>query len=172
MLYAAATLARSDGDRDWQRRAISQPAGANHRAVPAGAPPDIIARILGNKLAEQLGQPVIVDPRPGASGVIAAEIAKNAAPDGYTLLLAGSTLFAMLPALKPKLPYDPDKDFVALSRVASVALAVAVHPSLGAGTVADLVKLAKARPASSTTDRPATARRHISQARCSTYWQA
>ena len=111
-----------------------------------GAPPDIIARIVGNKLIEQIGQQVIVDTRPGASGVIAAEIAKNALPDGYTLLLAGSTLFAALPALKAKLPYDPDHDFVALSRVATAAQVVAVHPSLGVGTVADLVKLAKARP--------------------------
>jgi tripartite-type tricarboxylate transporter receptor subunit TctC len=111
-----------------------------------GAPPDILARIIGNKLAEQIGQPVIVDPRPGGSGVIAAEIAKNATPDGYTLLLAGSTLFATLPALKAGLPYDINKDFVALSRVASVAQVLAVPASLGVGTVSDLVKLAKARP--------------------------
>lgn len=113
---------------------------------PPGGPADIIARIVGNKLTEQLGQQMIVDLRPGASGVIAAGIAKTAAPDGYTLLLAGPTLFATLPALKSRLPYDADKDFVALSRIAAAALAVAVHPSLGAGTVADLVKLAKARP--------------------------
>ena len=113
---------------------------------PAGGPADIVARILANKLTAQLGQQVIVDARPGASGVIAAEIAKTAPPDGYTLLLPGSTLFASLPALKPKLSYDPDKDFIALSRVASAANVVAVHPSLGVGTVADLVKLAKARP--------------------------
>jgi tripartite-type tricarboxylate transporter receptor subunit TctC len=111
-----------------------------------GAPPDILARVVGNKLSEQIGQPVIVDPRPGASGVIAAEIAKNATPDGYTLLLAGSTLFATLPALKPGLSYDVDKDFVSLSRVASVAQVLAVPSSLGIGTVSDLVKLAKARP--------------------------
>jgi tripartite-type tricarboxylate transporter receptor subunit TctC len=111
-----------------------------------GAPPDIIARIVGSKLAEQLGQPVIVDPRPGATGVIAAEIAKNATPDGHTLLLAGSTLFATLPALKPKLPYDIERDFVALSRIATVAQVLAVHPSLAVSTVADLVRLAKARP--------------------------
>ena len=115
-------------------------------AFPPGSSPDTVARILGNKLTEQLAQPVIVDSRPGGSGVIAAEIAKSAPPDGYTLLLAGTTHFGLLPALKPKLPYDPDKDFVALSRVASVAQVVAVHPSLGAGSVADLVKLAKARP--------------------------
>jgi tripartite-type tricarboxylate transporter receptor subunit TctC len=113
---------------------------------PSGSVSDTAARILGNKLSEQIGQPVIVDTRPGASGVIGVEIAKNAPPDGYTLLLAGLTAFALLPALKPKLPYDPDKDFVALSRVASVVNVVAVHPSLGVGTIADLVKLAKARP--------------------------
>lgn len=113
---------------------------------PPGSSPDIVSRILGNKLTEQLGQQVIVDARPGGSGVIAAEIAKTAPPDGHTLLLVGPTLLATLPALKPKLSYDPDKDFVALSRVASVANVVSVHPSLGVGTIADLVNLAKARP--------------------------
>jgi tripartite-type tricarboxylate transporter receptor subunit TctC len=111
-----------------------------------GSAPDIVARILGNKLTEQMGQQVIVDARPGGGGVIGVEIAKNAPPDGYTLLMMSPGPFAALPALKPKLPYDPDKDFIALSRVASVAFVVVVPPSLGVGTVADLVKLAKARP--------------------------
>jgi tripartite-type tricarboxylate transporter receptor subunit TctC len=115
-------------------------------ALPAGGAPDVIARILGNKLSEQLRQSVIVDARPGGSGVIAAEITKTAPPDGHTLLLAGTGLFAALPALKPRLSYDTDKDFTALTRVASVTNVLAVHPSLGIGTVADLVKLAKARP--------------------------
>ncbi|HEV7390311.1 MAG TPA: tripartite tricarboxylate transporter substrate binding protein [Burkholderiales bacterium] len=115
-------------------------------SLPPGGTPDVLARILGNKLTEQTGQPVIVDSRPGASGVMAVEIAKAAPPDGYTLLLAGTTNFATLPALKPKLSYNIDNDFLALSRVASVANVVAVHPSLGVSTVADLVKLAKARP--------------------------
>ena len=113
---------------------------------PPGSVSDTVARIVGNKLAEELGQPVIVDARPGGTGVIGVEIAKTAPPDGYTLLMASTSVFALLPALKPKLPYDPDKDFVALSRVSSAAFVVAVHPSLGVGTVADLVKLAKARP--------------------------
>jgi len=115
-------------------------------ALPAGGAPDVVARILGNKLSEQIGQPVIVDSRPGGSGVIAAEITKNAPPDGYTLLLAGTTVFATLPALKPRLSYNIDKDFTALTRVASVTNVLAAHPSLGVGTVAELVKLAKARP--------------------------
>jgi tripartite-type tricarboxylate transporter receptor subunit TctC len=111
-----------------------------------GSTTDTVARILATKLTEQLGQQVIVDTRPGGTGVIGVEIAKNAPPDGYTLLAAGTANFATLPALKPKLPYDPDKDFVALSRIVSSSNVVAVHPSLGVGTVADLVKLAKARP--------------------------
>lgn len=115
-------------------------------ALPPGGAPDIIARILGNKLTEQLAQQVIVDARPGGSGVIAAEITKSALPDGYTLLLAGTTVFATLPALKPRLSYDPARDFIVLSRVASVALVVAVQPSLGIGSVAELVKFAKGRP--------------------------
>ena len=113
---------------------------------PPGSTPELVARILGSRLVEQLGQQVVVDPRAGGSGVIAVETAKNAPPDGYTLLLAGTTAFATLPALKPKLSYDVDKDFVVLTRVASVSNVVAVHPLLGVGTVADLVKLASARP--------------------------
>jgi tripartite-type tricarboxylate transporter receptor subunit TctC len=115
-------------------------------SFPAGGASDTVARIVGNKLAEQLGQPVIVDARPGGSGVIGVEIAKSAPPDGYTLLMATVNTFALLPALKPRLPYDPEKDFVALTRVASAADVIAVHPSLGVGAVADLVKLAKVRP--------------------------
>ena len=115
-------------------------------ALPAGGAPDIVARILSNKLSEQLGQSVIVDARPGGSGVIAAEITKNAPADGYTLLLAGTTVFATLPALRPGLSYNVDKDFTALTRIAWVTNVLAVHPSLGVGSVAELVKLAKARP--------------------------
>src|SRR5688572_2721453 len=113
---------------------------------PPGGAPDIVARILGNKLTDQFGQQVIVEQRPGASGIIGVQIAKTAAPDGYTLLLVGTTLFSTLPALKPQLSYDPDADFIALSRVASAALVIAVHPSVAVNTVAELVKLARARP--------------------------
>jgi tripartite-type tricarboxylate transporter receptor subunit TctC len=115
-------------------------------SFPAGGASDTVARILGNKLGEQLSQPVIVDARPGGSGIIGVEIAKTALPDGYTLLMATINTFALLPALKPKLSYDPDKDFVALTRVSSGSDVIAVHPSLGVSTVAELVKLAKARP--------------------------
>jgi tripartite-type tricarboxylate transporter receptor subunit TctC len=115
-------------------------------ASPPGGSPDILARVVGTKLSEQLRQQVIVDNRAGASGVIGTEIARNAAPDGYTLLLVTSTSFASLPALKTKLPYDADRDFIALSRIAWVANVVTVNAGLGVNSVADLVKLAKAKP--------------------------
>src|SRR6185436_14878285 len=84
--------------------------------------------------------------RAGASGVIAAEIAKTAAPDGYTLFVATTTTFASIPVLKKNLPYDPEKDFIALSRIAWVSNVVVVYQELGVDTVSDLVKLAKAKP--------------------------
>ncbi len=112
----------------------------------AGSSQDILARVLANKLSQQLNQQVVVDARAGASGLIAIDIAKTAAPDGYTLVAATSTLFSGLPALKPKLSYDPDRDFAPLSRMASVANVLTVNASLGVETAADLVKLARAKP--------------------------
>ncbi len=111
-----------------------------------GSSQDVVARILGNKLSEQLGQQVVVDARAGASGIVGIELAKAAAPDGYTIVAATSTLFASLPALKPKLSYDADKDFAPLTRMASVANVVTVNAGLGVESVADLVKLAKTKP--------------------------
>lgn len=113
-----------------------------------GGSPDILARIVGNKLGEQMKTQIVVDTRPGGSGIIGVEIAKGGAPDGYTLLLVTSTTFASLPVLKKKLPYDPDRDFIALSRVARVANVVTVNKDIGVNNVADLVKLAKSKPGS------------------------
>ena len=113
---------------------------------PAGGSPDILARIVAGKLADQMKQQVVVDNRSGASGVIGMEIGKNAAPDGYTLLLVTSTTVASLPALKKVLPYDADRDFIAISRIAWVANVVTVNAKLGVNSVADLVKLAKDKP--------------------------
>jgi tripartite-type tricarboxylate transporter receptor subunit TctC len=115
---------------------------------PAGGSPDLLARIFGSRLSEQLKQPVIIDNRGGASGIIGVEIVKNAAPDGYTLLLATSTVFGALPALKSKLPYDVDRDFTHLSRIAWVANVATVNADLGVNSVADLVRLARAKPGS------------------------
>jgi len=111
-----------------------------------GSSPDILARLLGAKLTEQMGQQVVVDNRTGASGIIGVEIAKNAAPDGYTVLVGSTTVFAALPALKSNLTYEFDRDFQPLSRIASVANVMVVQPSLGVTTVADFVKHAKVNP--------------------------
>jgi tripartite-type tricarboxylate transporter receptor subunit TctC len=113
---------------------------------PPGGSPDILARIVSQKLSEQLGQQVVVDNRGGASGIIGVESVAHAAPDGYTLLLVTSTTFGALPALKKNLPYDAERDFTPLSRIAWVANVATVHPKLGANSVADLVRIAKERP--------------------------
>lgn len=113
-----------------------------------GGSPDILARIVGNKLGEQMKTQIVVDTRPGGSGIIGVEIAKGGAADGYTLLLVTSTTFASLPVLKKKLPYDPDRDFIALSRVAWVANVVTVNRDIGVNSTADLVRLAKSKPGS------------------------
>ncbi|MDX2223354.1 MAG: tripartite tricarboxylate transporter substrate binding protein [Rhodospirillaceae bacterium] len=113
-----------------------------------GGSPDILARIVGNKLGEQMKTQIVVDTRPGASGVIGVEIARAGAADGYTLLLVTSTTFASLPVLKKKLPFDPDRDFIALSRIAWVANVVTVNKDIGVNNTADLVRLAKAKPGS------------------------
>jgi tripartite-type tricarboxylate transporter receptor subunit TctC len=113
---------------------------------PPGGSPDILARIVSQKLTEQLGQQVVVDNRGGASGIIGVEAAARAAPDGYTLLFVTATTFGSLPVLKKSLPYDVEKDFVPLSRIAWVANVVTVNAKLGANSVADLVRIAKERP--------------------------
>jgi tripartite-type tricarboxylate transporter receptor subunit TctC len=113
---------------------------------PAGGSPDILARIVSARLSEQMKQQVVVDNRGGASGIIGVEIVKNASPDGHTLLLATATNFASLPVLKSKLPYDVDRDFTHLSRIAWVANVATVNAGLGVNSVADLVKLAKEKP--------------------------
>ena len=113
---------------------------------PPGGSPDILARIVSQKLTEQLGQQVVVDNRGGASGIIGVESAARSAPDGYTMLFVTATVFGSLPALRKNLPYDPEKDFLPLSRIAWVANVMTVNPKLGANSVADLVRIAKDRP--------------------------
>ena len=112
----------------------------------SGSSQDVLSRVVANKLAQQMNQQVIVDVRAGASGVIGIELGKVAAPDGYTIVAATSTLFASLPALKSNLSYDPDRDFAPLSRMAMVANVMTVNAGLGVETVPDFVKLAKAKP--------------------------
>jgi tripartite-type tricarboxylate transporter receptor subunit TctC len=109
---------------------------------PAGGAVDILARAVAPRLAESLGQQVLVDNRPGASSTIAAEIAAKSAPGGYTLLMV-SAAHAVNPSLYKKLPYDTERDFVPISLVAATPYILVVHPSLPVRNVRDLIQLAK-----------------------------
>lgn len=113
---------------------------------PAGGSDDYIARVIGQKLTERFGQTVIVDNRPGAAGNIAAEMAARANPDGYTLLIIGSTTTAASPSLYPKLGFDLLKDFSYVGVVATSANVFLAHPSVPVKSVSDLVALARAKP--------------------------
>jgi tripartite-type tricarboxylate transporter receptor subunit TctC len=106
---------------------------------------DVLARLLAPTLTEMLGQPVVVDNRTGASGVIGTGAVARAAPDGRMLLMQGAN-FVMSPPLMPNLPYDPERDFVPIARIADGNSVLAVRPDLPARNVAELVALAKARP--------------------------
>jgi tripartite-type tricarboxylate transporter receptor subunit TctC len=106
---------------------------------------DIIARTVGQPAARALGQNVIVDNRPGGGGIIGTEAVARAPADGHTVLFIGNG-FTMNPALRAKLPYDTEKDFTAVARVASNPLVVSVHPSLPVKSLKQLVALARARP--------------------------
>lgn len=107
---------------------------------------DILARTVGQRLTEVTGQQVVVDNRGGAGVEIGATIAASATPDGYTLFLGSLGNLAHNPALKPKIPYDPIRDFAAVTLLATSAFILAVHPSLSARSVKDLIALAKAQP--------------------------
>jgi tripartite-type tricarboxylate transporter receptor subunit TctC len=110
--------------------------------APGGAL-DLIARGVGAKLSEGVGQPVVVENRAGASGAIGSEAVAKSAPDGYTILLGATTTHGINPALNPNLPYDPVKDFTPISLVATIPHVLVTHPQLGVSTVQDLVKLGK-----------------------------
>jgi tripartite-type tricarboxylate transporter receptor subunit TctC len=110
-----------------------------------GGSNDIMARIVAQKFSESMGQQVVVDNRAGASGIVGTELAAQAAPDGYTLLMMSLT-FAVNPSLFRKLPYDTHRDFTPVTLVASAPLMLVVHPSVGAKSVPELVNVAKTSP--------------------------
>jgi tripartite-type tricarboxylate transporter receptor subunit TctC len=112
----------------------------------AGGLPDTMTRTLAQRLAETLGQQIVVDNRPGAGGISGSELVAKSAPDGYTLLVADVGQVAINPHLYPRLPYDPLKDFAAVSLVGTSSLFLVVHGSIPAASFAELVALAKARP--------------------------
>jgi tripartite-type tricarboxylate transporter receptor subunit TctC len=106
---------------------------------------DIMARLVGQHVGAGLGQPVVIENRPGAGGIAGTEAAAKAAPDGYTFLMTSVSLVTSA-YLYARLPYDPQKDFVPVSLVATAPLMLVVHPSVAAKSVQELVVLAKANP--------------------------
>lgn len=112
----------------------------------AGGPSDIVARMVAQRLTERLGQSVVVENRPGATGTIGAELVAKAPPDGYSMYLASQTTHAVAPYLYGKVGYDPLKDFATVARVAHNPLLMVVNPSVPVKSLNDLIALAKARP--------------------------
>jgi len=113
---------------------------------PPGGSTDIVGRVLAQKLAEIWGQQVIVDNRPGASGMIGTEVAARAVPDGYTIVMGVIGSMSVNPALYPKVPYDPVRDFAPITLTGNVVNLLVVHPSIPAGDVKALIALSKSRP--------------------------
>jgi len=115
-------------------------------AFAAGATNDVVARLLGKEMSTVLGQPIVVENKPGASGLIAAQAVKNSPADGYTLFQGNTSILGINPSLFKSLPYDPVNDFEPISVVAASPSVLVVSPSLNVKTVAELVAYAKANP--------------------------
>jgi tripartite-type tricarboxylate transporter receptor subunit TctC len=115
-------------------------------AFTPGGPSDVLARILGKKLEQILGQPFVIDNRPGAGGNIAAEAVARALPDGYTLLMGNNSILATNAVLYKKVAFDPEKDFTPITLIGSQANILVVNPNVPAHSMAELIALAKAQP--------------------------
>ncbi|MEP7060974.1 MAG: tripartite tricarboxylate transporter substrate binding protein [Betaproteobacteria bacterium] len=137
--------------------AIALPLSAQGQAYPnrpirmivpdaPGGSPDQLGRLVARKLSDALGQTVFVDNKPGAAGVLATEAGAKSAPDGYTLTMTTTAIYAILPYLNKNLPYDPAKDFIPISRLATASNVLVVNASLPVKSVAELVQLAKSKP--------------------------
>ena len=120
---------------------------------PAGGITDIGARFVSQKLSEALGQPVIIENRPGASGTLGVDAVTKAAPDGYTILITTGD-FITIPSLMPAAPYDPYKDLIPVTRIATAPLLLLAHPGSGLNSVADVIAKAKAAPGEVTFSTP------------------
>ena len=114
---------------------------------PAGGGTDIVGRVLGQRLHQSLGQPVVIDNRGGAGGTLGTAVAAKSAPDGYTLLLV-PTSHVINPSIYAKLPYDTEKDFAPITMVASAAILMAVNPRVPGATIQGFIEAAKAKPQS------------------------
>ncbi|HUI96905.1 MAG TPA: tripartite tricarboxylate transporter substrate binding protein [Xanthobacteraceae bacterium] len=116
--------------------------------LPAGSAVDLVGRLVAQKLGARLGQTIVVDDRPGASGAIGTEALVRSAPDGYTLGMATTTTLATAPVLNPNLPYDPTKDVAPVALVGVSPYVLVAHPGVPAKTLQELIALARAKPGS------------------------
>ena len=146
-LLVVATLACATGSAPAQDDARSYPNRPIRIVVgfTAGGGNDLLARLIGQKLNEAWGQPVVIENKPGAGAIIATEHVKAQAPDGYTLLMGASGAMSINPAVYAKLPYNTQRDFVPISMVAAFPLVAVVNPA-GPKSVAELIAQAKANP--------------------------
>jgi len=115
-------------------------------AQAPGSATDVISRVVGNRLSEGLGQPIVIEARPGAGGVVGTEAAARSAPDGYTLFMGNNSTHGSNPAVYAKLPYDAVNDFAPIAFVASVPYVLVVTPSLPVKNVQELIAFAKSKP--------------------------
>lgn len=139
-LFSAGGHAQDDSSKNYPARPVRIVAPA----APGGGA-DLISRMIAVSLSQALGQPFVVENRPGASNIIATEIVAKAPPDGYTLLMAPTGTFVTNPLIFAKLPYT-DNDFAAISNIANAAFILSVHPAVPANSLSELVSLAKKRP--------------------------
>lgn len=140
VMCTPAVVSAADGSAGFPGRPVRMVVGF----APGGAP-DIIGRLVGQRLSEAMGQSVIVDNRPGATGNIGAEIVARAPANGHTLFLATVSL-VIAPNFNAALPFDPERSFAPVSRVAAVPLLVVVPPSLPVRSIAELIRYAKSKP--------------------------
>ena len=145
LVPVAASLAVSSGDIAAQAVYPGKPVRLLSSA-PAGGGGDSVLRPIGQQLSELLGQQVVIDNRPGAGGIVAAQTAAKAPPDGYPLIGSYASTFSIAPYLQKTPPYDAVEDFTPVSLYAISPLLLAVHPSLPAKTMKDLIAIAKKRP--------------------------
>lgn len=137
---AGSALAQTVGE-DWPRRPIQMII-----PYPPGSGTDVPGRLIAERLATRLGQPVVVENKTGASGTLGADALAKAAPDGYTIGLVTGTTQSLAPNLDPKPRYDPVKDFAPIGMIGSVPFVMVATPGLGANTVAEFTAAAKAKP--------------------------
>ncbi len=141
LLTTAIGLAFNAAAQDYPNKAIRL-----IMPYPIGGSIDIAGRMVAQRLADNLGQGVVVDNRTGAGGIVGTETGARAAPDGYTLLMGGIGTLALSPSLQKNLPYDPNKDFTPVTLLVTIPYVVVVHPSLKAANIRELIALAKTRP--------------------------